>query len=392
MIDVVIVSAARTAIGSFGGSLAAIPAVELGRYSAQAAMERAGIEADLIDEVYFGHVLQAGQGQNSARQVSVNSKIPVEVPATTINIVCGSGLKSVILGAQTIRSGDAQTILTGGMENMSMAPYLLDKARWGYRMGDGTLKDSIISEGLSCAFNHYHMGITAENVAERYHISRERQDAFALLSQQRALKALDDNVFSNEIVPITVQNKKNQLIVDRDEHPHKGINLEALAKLKPAFKQDGTVTAGNASGLNDGAAALILMDYEKAKTLGIKPMARIRSYATSGVDPAFMGIGPVPATRKALANAGLSIDDIDLIEANEAFAAQFLAVGQELKLLEEKTNIYGGAIALGHPIGASGARILVTLLHALIRKDKTLGLATLCIGGGMGVSLIIERI
>ncbi|MBK5145687.1 acetyl-CoA C-acetyltransferase [Budviciaceae bacterium BWR-B9] len=392
MSDIVIVNASRTAIGSFGGALASVPAPELGTLVAKDVIKRAGIDASDIDEVILGNVLQSGLGQNPARQAALNAGIPERVPATTINVVCGSGLKSVIMAAQMIAAGDAQTVLAGGMENMSAAPYLLDKARWGYRMGNGTLVDTVVHDGLSCAFNQYHMGMTAENIAGRYQISRTEQDEVALRSQQRAVAAINSGAFSKEITPVTIRQKKSEILFDQDEYPRADASAEALAKLRPAFKPDGSVTAGNASGINDGAAALIVMSAEKAKALGLKPMARIRGYGSGGVDPAFMGMGPVPATLRALEKARLSISDIDLIEANEAFAAQFIAVGRELCFDAEKTNVNGGAIALGHPIGASGARILVTLLHALQAQDKTFGLATLCVGGGQGVSVIVERI
>lgn len=392
MSDIVIVNAARTAIGAFGGSLASVSAPELGSLVISDVIRRSGIDAAEIDEVILGNVLQSGLGQNTARQAAYNAGVPESVPATTINVVCGSGLKSVIMAAQAIAAGDAQTVLAGGMENMSAAPYLLDKARWGYRMGNGTLTDTIIRDGLSCAFNQYHMGMTAENIAARYQISRVEQDEVALRSQLRATEAIRSGAFTKEIVPITIRQKKTEMVFAQDEYPRADACAEALAKLRPAFTKEGTVTAGNASGINDGAAALILMSAERAKVLGLKPMARIRSYGMSGVDPAFMGIGPIPSTIRALEKAGLSIADIDLIEANEAFAAQYIAVGRELGLDLEKTNVNGGAIALGHPIGASGARILVTLLHALQARDKTLGLATLCVGGGQGVSVIVERI
>lgn len=392
MSDIVIVNAARTAIGSFGGALASIPAPRLGTLVAEDVIKRAGIEASEIDEVILGNALQSGLGQNPARQAALNAGIPERVPATTINVVCGSGLKSVIMAAQMIAAGDAQTVLAGGMENMSAAPYLLDKARWGYRMGNGTLVDTVVHDGLSCAFNQYHMGMTAENIAERYQISRAEQDEVALRSQQRAVAAINRGAFGKEITPVTIRQKKADILFEQDEYPRADASAEALAKLRPAFKTDGSVTAGNASGINDGAAALIVMSGEKAKALGLKPMARIRGYGSGGVDPAFMGMGPVPATLRALQKARLSVSDIDLIEANEAFAAQFIAVGRELCFDAEKTNVNGGAIALGHPIGASGARILVTLLHALQAQDKTFGLATLCVGGGQGVSVIVERI
>ncbi|VEJ56780.1 acetyl-CoA C-acetyltransferase [Pragia fontium] len=392
MSDIVIVNAARTAIGSFGGALASVSAPKLGTLVAEEVIKRAGIEPGVIDEVILGNVLQSGLGQNPARQAALNAGIPQSVPATTINVVCGSGLKSVMMAAQMIAAGDAQTVLAGGMENMSAAPYLLDKARWGYRMGNGTLVDSVVHDGLSCAFNQYHMGMTAENVAERYGITRAEQDEVALRSQQRAVAAINSGAFSQEITPVTIRQKKGDIVFNQDEYPRAEASAEALAKLRPAFKADGSVTAGNASGINDGAAALIVMSAERAKALGLKPMARIRGYGTGGVDPAFMGMGPVPATRKALEKARLSMADIDLIEANEAFAAQFIAVGRELCFDVEKTNVNGGAIALGHPIGASGARILVTLLHALQARDKIFGLATLCVGGGQGVSVIVERV
>lgn len=392
MTELVIVSAVRTAIGSFGGALASISATQLGTLVAQEAIVRAGIEASTIDEAILGNVLQAGLGQNPARQVAINAGLPEVTPATTINVVCGSGLKSIIFAAQMIRSGDVQTVLAGGMENMSATPYLLEKARWGYRMGDGKIVDTVVNDGLSCAFNHYHMGITAENIAERYGITRLEQDEVAARSQQRASAAIASGAFTREITPVTIRQRKGDVVFAEDEYPRVDTSVSTLSRLRPAFKPDGTVTAGNASGVNDGAAALIVMSGDKARQLGLKPIARIRGYATSGVDPAYMGMGPVPATQKALLNANLSLADIDLIEANEAFAAQFIAVGRELGLDPDKTNVNGGAIALGHPIGASGARILVTLLHALQDRDKSLGLATLCVGGGQGVSVIVERI
>ncbi|WP_425058319.1 Acetyl-CoA acetyltransferase [Sporomusa carbonis] len=393
MREVVIVSAVRTAIGSFNGSLAPFSAAELGAKVISEAISRAGIAKDSIDEVIFGNVLQAGLGQNPARQAAVKAGLPHEVPAYTVNKVCGSGLKTVALAAQAIMAGDADIIVAGGMESMTNAPYLLDaKSRWGYRMGNSKVTDVMIQDGLWCAFNDYHMGITAENVAEKYGISRDEQDQLALESQGKAAKAIADGVFKKEIMPVTIKTKKGEVVFDTDEYPRAGTTIEALGKLKPAFKKDGTVTAGNASGINDGAAALVIMSGDKAKEFGITPMARIRACASAGVDPSVMGVGPVPATRKALAKAGLTINDIDLIEANEAFAAQFLAVGKELGFAKDKVNPYGGAIALGHPIGASGARILVTLLHAMEHKDAKLGLATLCIGGGQGIAAIVERI
>lgn len=393
MDNIVIVSAVRTAIGSFNGALAPVSAVDLGSIVLREAMARAGISGDNVDEVILGNVLQAGLGQNPARQALLKSGIPDTVSAYTVNKVCGSGLKSVALAAQAILAGDAQTIIAGGMENMSQAPYLMDsKARWGYRLGDGQLFDVILKDGLMCATHDYHMGITAENVAKEYGISREAQDALALASQQKAVAAISSGAFAQEIVPVTVKNRKGDITVDTDEFPKAGTTAEGLAKLRPAFSKDGTVTAGNASGINDGAAALVVMSESHARQLGLTPLARIRGYASGGVAPALMGMGPVPATLNVLKKTGLVLSDIDLIEANEAFAAQFLAVGKTLGFDAEKVNVYGGAIALGHPIGASGARILVTLLHALQARNKTLGLATLCIGGGQGTAMIIERL
>lgn len=393
MDNIVIVSAVRTAIGSFNGALAPVSAVDLGSIVLREAMARAGISGDNVDEVILGNVLQAGLGQNPARQALLKSGIPDTVSAYTVNKVCGSGLKSVALAAQAILAGDAQTIIAGGMENMSQAPYLMDSnARWGYRLGDGQLFDVILKDGLMCATHDYHMGITAENVAKEYGISREAQDALALASQQKAVAAISSGAFAQEIVPVTVKNRKGDITVDTDEFPKASTTAEGLAKLRPAFSKDGTVTAGNASGINDGAAALVVMSESRARQLGLTPLARIRGYASGGVAPALMGMGPVPATLNVLKKTGLALSDIDLIEANEAFAAQFLAVGKTLGFDTEKVNVYGGAIALGHPIGASGARILVTLLHALQARNKTLGLATLCIGGGQGTAMIIERL
>lgn len=392
MQEAVIVSAVRTAIGSFNGALAPVSAADLGATAISAATAKAGIDKAAVDEVIFGNVLQAGLGQNPARQAAIKAGLPHEVPSYTINKVCGSGLKTVNLAAQAIMTGDADIIVAGGMESMSQAPYVLEKARWGYRMGDSKLVDVMIRDGLWCAFNDYHMGITAENVAARFEISREEQDQVAFESQTKAIKAIESGAFKEEICPVIIKNKKGEIVFDTDEFPKANTTLQTLAGLKPAFKKDGTVTAGNASGINDGAAALVIMSAAKAKELRLQPLARIRSYASGGVDPALMGIGPVPATRKALAKAGLTIGDIDLIEANEAFAAQFLAVGKELGFDKEKVNVNGGAIALGHPIGASGARILVTLLHSLKARNAKLGLATLCIGGGQGVATIVERI
>ncbi|WP_445669486.1 acetyl-CoA C-acetyltransferase [Paenibacillus sp. FSL R10-2736] len=391
--EIVIVSAVRTALGTFGGSLAGIAAVDLGALVIKEALQRAGVAPEQVDEVIMGNVLQGGLGQNPARQAAMKAGIPVEASSLTINKVCGSGMKAVHLAAQSIMAGDSEIIVAGGMENMSKAPYVLDQARYGYRMGNGTLIDTMVSDGLTCAFNQYHMGITAENVSEQFGISRETQDALAASSQEKAVRAIEAGHFKEEIVPVVIpQRKGDAIIFDTDEFPRKGTTAEKLAGLRPAFKQDGSVTAGNASGINDGAAALVIMSAERAAALGLKPLARILSYASGGVDPSIMGMGPVPATKKALQRGGLTISDIDLIEANEAFAAQMLAVGQVLDFPEEKVNVNGGAIALGHPIGASGARILVTLVHALKQRGARTGLATLCIGGGHGVTTIIERI
>ena len=393
MKEVVIASAVRTPIGSFNGGLASFSAAELGALTIAEAVKRAQIEPGQIDEVIFGNVLQAGLGQNVARQCAIKANLPETTPSFTVNKVCGSGLKTVNLAAQALMLDDAEIIVAGGTESMTQAPYVLEnKARWGYRMGNGKVIDVMIQDGLWCAFNDYHMGITAENVAAKFGVTREEQDQLAFESQTKAVKAIDDGAFKKEILPLTVKGKKGDIVFDTDEFPKRDVALEKLAALKPAFKKDGTVTAGNASGINDGSAALVLMTADKAKALGIKPLARILGYGSGGVDPAIMGMGPVPATRKALAKAGLSIDQLDLIEANEAFAAQWLAVGKELGWPREKVNVHGGAIALGHPIGASGARILVTLLHALQRHDKKIGLATLCIGGGQGVATIVERL
>lgn len=392
MKNCVIVSAARTAIGSFNGALATTSAIELGATVIKAALERAQLDPTRVDEVIMGNVLQAGLGQNPARQALLKAGLNETVCGFTVNKVCGSGLKSVALAAQAIQAGQAQAIIAGGMENMSQAPYLLDaKARWGYRLGDGQLSDVILRDGLLCATHGYHMGITAENVAREYGISREMQDELALLSQQKAVAAINAGAFEAEIVPVSVTSRKKTAVVERDEFPKADCTAEGLAALRPAFDKAGTVTAGNASGINDGAAALIVMAESAALAAGLKPLARIKAYASGGVAPALMGMGPVPATQKALQQCGLALSDIDLIEANEAFAAQFLAVGKTLGFDPQKVNVNGGAIALGHPIGASGARILVTLLHALSARDKTLGLATLCIGGGQGIAMIVER-
>lgn len=393
MREVVIASAVRTAIGKFGGSLLPLSAPELGAIVIKEALKRANVPGEKVDEVIFGNVLQAGLGQNPARQASIKAGLPIEVPAFTVNKVCGSGLKCVELAAQSILAGDNDIVVAGGMESMSNAPFVTSgKARWGLRMGDSKLVDVMIKDGLWDAFNNYHMGITSENVAEKFGVTREDQDEVSARSQQRAIAAIKSGAFKDEIVPVTIKTKKGETVFDTDEFPREGTTTEILAKLRPAFKQGGTVTAGNASGLNDGAAALVIMSAEKAQELGIKPMAKILSYASAGVDPAIMGIGPIPASRNALSKAGLEVKDLDLIEANEAFAAQFVEVGRELNFDPDKVNVNGGAIALGHPIGASGARILVTLLYALKNRDKKLGLATLCIGGGMGTSAVVEML
>jgi acetyl-CoA C-acetyltransferase len=392
MQDVVIVAATRTAVGSYQGALAAIPAVDLGAAVIRQLLTLTGIDAELVDEVILGQVLTAGAGQNPARQAAIKAGLPHAVPAMTLNKVCGSGLKALHLATQAIRCGDAEVIIAGGQENMSMANYVMPGARTGLRMGHSTLIDSMISDGLWDAFNDYHMGITAENLVEKYGISREDQDAFAAASQQKAVAAIEARRFVDEITPILIpQRKGDPIAFVTDEQPRAGTTAESLGKLKPAFKKDGTVTAGNASSLNDGAAAVMLMSAAKAQQLGLPVLARIKAYANAGVDPAIMGIGPVSATRRCLEKAGWDLADLDLIEANEAFAAQALSVGKELGWDASKVNVNGGAIALGHPIGASGCRVLVTLLHEMIKRDASKGLATLCIGGGQGVALAIER-
>lgn len=389
--DVVIVSACRTPIGTFGGTLKDTSAVKLGAVVMAEALKRAGISGEQVDEVVFGCVLQAGLGQNVARQCMIHAGIPKEVTAFTINKVCGSGLRAVSLAAQLIKAGDADIVLAGGTENMDLAPYLIPNARWGYRMNNGTLIDEMVYGGLTDVFNGYHMGITAENVNAQYGITREEQDAFGYRSQELAARAIESGRFKDEIVPVVISGKKGDIVFDTDEHPRKS-TLEAMAKLAPAFKKDGSVTAGNASGINDAAAALVVMSADKAAELGIKPMAKIISYASGGVDPSIMGVGPVPAVKKALAKVNLTVGDIDLIEANEAFAAQSIAVARDLGWADkmDKVNVNGGAIALGHPIGSSGARILVTLLYEMQKRGARKGLATLCIGGGMGTALIVE--
>jgi len=390
--DVVILSGCRTPIGSFGGAFKDVAAVELGTIAVREAVRRAGVRPDQVDEVILGCILQAGLGMNPARQAALKAGLPESVPAHTVNKVCGSGLKAVMLATQAIKCGDAEVIVAGGTESMSRAPFLLPGARWGERLGHGKVLDHMIHEGLTDAFHDIHMGITAENLVERYGIGREEQDAFAAESQARTEKAMRDGHFKDEIVPVPVPQKKGEQLVDSDEYPRAGTTVEALGKLKPAFKKDGTVTAGNSSGINDGAAALVVASAERARTLGAAPMARIVAYASAAVDPKVMGIGPVPAVRKALEKAGMGADSIDLFELNEAFAAQSLAVLRELKLDPARVNVNGGAIALGHPIGASGARVLVTLLYALKARQKRFGLAGLCIGGGQGVAMVVERI
>lgn len=391
MRDVVIVSAVRTAIGKFGGALKDVTTVELGSIVIKEAVKRAGIKPEQVGEVLMGCVYQAGLGQNAARQASVNAGIPVEVPAMTLNILCGSGLRSISLAAQIIKAGDEDIIVAGGMDNMSRTPYVLQSGRWGQRMGASELQDSMLHDGLHCAFNHYHMGVTAENIAEQWKLTREEQDAFSVESQNKAEAAIKAGKFKDEIVPVVIKTKKGDVIFDTDEGPRPGTTMEALAKLKPAFKKGGTVTAGNSSGINDAASALVIMSADKAKELGLKPMAKIVSYGTKGLDPSIMGYGPFYSTKLALERAGMTVDDLDLIEANEAFAAQSLAVARDLKFDMSKVNVNGGAVALGHPVGCSGARILTTLLYEMQRRDSKKGLATLCIGGGMGTSVIVER-
>jgi len=391
--NIVIASAVRTPIGNFGGTLKDVSAVDLGVVAVKEALKRAKVTPEMVDEVIFGNVLQAGLGQNVARQVSVKSGIPYEVPSFTVNKVCGSGLKSIHLAYQSIMAyDDHEIVVCGGTENMSQAPYLLQNARWGQRMGDGKLVDEMITDGLWDAFNDYHMGVTAENVAELYKISREEQDEFALASQNKAEAAIKAGKFKDEIVPVEIpQRKGDPIVFDTDEYPRFGATIESLQKLRPAFKKDGTVTAGNASGINDGAAAFVVMTEEKAEELGIEPLGYILTFGQMGVKPEIMGTGPIPASKQALKNAGWTVDDLELIEANEAFAAQAIAVARDLKFNPEIVNVNGGAIALGHPIGCSGSRVLVTLLHEMKRRDVHKGLATLCIGGGQGIALCVER-
>ena len=392
MEEAVILSAVRTPVGTFNGSFADIPATELGQIVVAEALRRSGVPAEKVDEVLMGNVLSAGLGMNPARQASIFAGLPDSVPATTINKVCGSGLKTVALAAQAIRAGDAQVLVAGGLESMSRAPYLLQKARTGYKMGNAELVDEMILDGLWDAFEHCHMGITAENVAKEFEVSREDQDEFAALSQKRAGEAIQTGAFKREIVPVTVKGRKGDTTVDTDEHPRPGTTAESLAGLKPAFTKDGGVTAGNASGINDGAAATVVASASRAQAEGWKPIARIKAYASVGVAPRIMGIGPAPATRAVLKKAGMQLSDIDLFELNEAFAAQSVAVARDLAVPEDKLNIRGGAIALGHPIGASGTRILTTLLHAMQDNDATMGLAALCIGGGQGIAMVVERL
>lgn len=390
--EIVLAGACRTAIGKMGGSLTGVPAAQLGAIVIKEALNRAGVKPEQVDEVFMGCVLQAAQGQNVARQAALKAGLPIEVPAQTLNIVCGSGLKCVNLAAAMIASGEADIIVAGGMENMSATPFALDKARYGYRMNDGKLIDCMIKDSLWDAFNNYHMGITAENVAEKYGITREMQDEFAASSQQKCEAARKAGRFKDEIVPVPIKVKKETVLFDTDEFPRDGVTAEGIAKLRPAFKEGGTVTAANASGINDGAAAIVVMSADKAKELGIKPMAKWVAGATAGVDPSIMGIGPAFSTKKLFDKTGLTIDQMDLIEANEAFAAQSLAVGIELGWDASRVNVNGGALALGHPVGASGCRILVTLLHEMKKRGSKLGLATLCIGGGMGCSTVVENI
>ena len=393
MRQAVIVSAVRTPIGTFGGSLAEVPATELGSMVIREALRRAGVAPEQVDEVIMGMILSAGVGQGPARQAAIGAGLPVEVPATTINKLCGSGLKAIALAAGAVLLGDAEIVVAGGMENMSRAPYVLEKARYGYRLGDGALIDTMMRDGLVDAFHGYPMGITAENVAEQFGITRAAQDEFAARSQQRATEAIESGTFDKEIIPVEVPAGRGKTkTFARDEHPRPGTTAATLAGLRPAFKRDGgTVTAGNASGINDGAAATVVMSAAKARELGLKPLAKIISYASAGVDPRIMGMGPVPASRRALSRAGLTLDEIDLIELNEAFAAQSLAVCGELGATPDKTNVHGGAIALGHPIGASGARVLTTLLYTMAERGARRGLASLCIGGGQGIAMIVER-
>ncbi|MEI0478755.1 acetyl-CoA C-acetyltransferase [Brachyspira pulli] len=390
MREVIIASAVRTPVGKFLGSFSNVSAVELGTIAVKEALKRANIKPEQVNETYFGCVIQSALLPNVARQVSVNAGIPVESPALTINILCGSGLRAVSMAAQMIKAGDADIVVAGGTENMSMAPYTASAMRAGARMGETKMQDTLLNDALICAFEHYHMGVTAENIAEQWGITREEQDEFACRSQNRAEAAIKSGRFKDEIVPVTIKTKKGEIVIDTDEHPTFGTTMETLSKLRPAFKKDGTVTAGNASGINDAASAVVLMSKEKAAELGITPMAKILGYATCGVEPRIMGIGPIESSKKALKMANLTVEDMDLIESNEAFAAQSIAVARELKFNMDIVNVNGGAIALGHPIGASGARILTTLLYEMKKRSSKKGLATLCIGGGMGTALVVE--
>lgn len=388
---IVLAGACRTAIGSMGGALSGVAAADLGALVIKEALNRAGVPDEKVDHVYMGCVIQAGLGQNIARQSSLKAGLPIETPAVTINVVCGSGLNAVNMAAAMIQAGEADIVVAGGTENMSAAPYLLNKARFGYRLGNGEIIDSMVNDALWDAFNNYHMGVTAENICDQWGLTREQLDEFAAASQQKAVKAQEEGRFEAEIVPVVIKGKKGDVVVSKDEGPRAGTTAEGIAKLKPAFKKDGMVTAANASSINDGAAAIVVMSEEKAKELGVTPMATWVAGALGGVDPKIMGIGPVASTKKVLAKTGMTINDFDLIEANEAFAAQSLAVGHDLGFDTAKLNVNGGAIALGHPVGASGCRILVTLLHEMAKRDAKTGLATLCIGGGMGCSTIVKR-
>jgi len=391
MEDILIVAAARTAVGKFGGAFNATPAPELGAAVVKSLLEQTKVDGSHVSEVIMGQVLTAGSGQNPARQTVIKAGLPEAVPGLTINKVCGSGLKAVMLGAQSIQCGDAEIVIAGGQENMSMSPHVLSGSRDGFRMGDAKLKDTMITDGLWDAYNNFHMGTTAENLAKKYDISREEQDEFACASQNKAEEAQKNGKFKDEIIPFTIKTRKGDITVDTDEYPRHGATVESLAGLRPAFDKEGSVTAGNASGINDGAAAVMLMTKSKAESLGLTPMATIKSYASSGVDPSIMGIGPVPASQACLKKAGWDASELDLMEINEAFAAQAIAVNREMKWDTSKINVNGGAIAIGHPIGASGARVLVTLLHEMVKRDAKKGLTSLCIGGGMGVALAVER-
>ena len=392
MKKIVLAGACRTAIGTMGGALSTVPAAELGSVVIKEALNRAGIPAEQVDHVYMGCVIQAGLGQNVARQASLKAGLPVTTPAVTVNVVCGSGLNCVNMAAQMIEAGDADIVVAGGMESMSLAPYAMMKGRYGYRMGNATLVDTMVNDALWDAFNNYHMGITAENVAEQWHLTREMLDEFSANSQQKCEKAMAEGKFKDEIVPVEVKGKKGSVIVDTDEGPRPGTTVETLARLKPAFKKDGIVTAGNASGINDGAAAIVVMSEEKAQQLGCPTLCRIVSVGTTGVDPALMGIGPISASRKALEKAGLTMEEVDLVEINEAFAAQTLACAQELGIDQNKLNVNGGGISLGHPVGATGSRIVITLMNELAKRHGRYGLATLCAGGGMGTAVVIENL